>query len=110
MYNGNVVDDCYWGKPYGINNFKLVEYSANDDYGFNIASKKMVWRRIPFDRELDNEVCLVTNRDNHNVVQPTYMVGIFDFDGANVINVSEIVNLDLWKYGRVLGHRICCLH
>lgn len=101
VYNGNVVDDCYWGKPYGINNFKLVEYSANDDYGFNIASKKMVWRRIPFDSELTiTKFAIVTNRDNHNVVQPTYMVGIFDFDGANVINVSES---STWTYGNMEG-------
>lgn len=101
VYNGNVVDDCYWGKPYGINNFKLVEYSANDDYGFNIASKKMVWRRIPFDKELTiTKFAIVANRDNHNVVQPTYMVGIFDFDGSNVINVSES---STWTYGNMEG-------
>ena len=99
--NGNVIDDCYWGKPYGINNFKLVEYSANDDYGFNIAAKKMVWRRIPFDKEMTiTKFALVVNKDNHNVVQPTYMVGIFDFDGSNVINVSES---STWTYGNMEG-------
>jgi len=101
VYNGNVVDDCYWGKPYGINNFKLVEYSANDDYGFDIASKKMIWRRIPFDKELTiTKFAIVVNQDNYNVVQPTYMVGIFDFDGENVINVSES---STWTYGNMEG-------
>ena len=88
IYNGNVITECLWGKPYGINYFEIGKYKCNDNYHLGLTNEnRMVWRRVPMDRPLTiTGIGLV---GNGSTINKTLMNGIFEYDGDTLTKVSD---------------------
>lgn len=87
VYNGNIIDECYWGKPYGLNYIEVAECKCNNNYHLGVGNETiMAWRRIPMDRDMVITAFSLIGKTA--TVKKAMMVGIFEVDGASVTNVS----------------------
>ena len=88
VYNGNVIDECNWGKPYGLNYIEVAECKCNNNYHLGLGNETiMAWRRIPMDRDMVITAFSLIGKTAS--VKKAMMVGIFEVEGASVTNVSE---------------------
>ena len=91
VVNGNVVNDCLWGKPYGINLFEYELVKWNDctfgNSAYQVSDSVEMWRQIPFDRSITIKgITLFSYRD---AAYKSFIKGIYRVDGDNASVLSE---------------------
>ena len=94
VVNGNVVQDCLWGKPYGINLFEYELVKWNDctfgNSSYQVSDSVEMWRQIPFDRSITIKgITLFSYRD---ATYKSFMKGIYRVDGDNASVISEAID------------------
>ena len=94
VVNGNVVQDCLWGKPYGINLFEYELVKWNDctfgNSSYQVSDSVEMWRQIPFDRSITIKgMTLFSYRDS---AYKSFIKGIYRVDGDNASVVSSADN------------------
>ena len=94
VVNGNIVQDCLWGKPYGINLFEYELVKWNDctfgNSSYQVSDSVEMWRQIPFDRSITIKgITLFSYRD---ATYKSFMKGIYRVDGDNASVFSEAID------------------